>query len=1356
MTLHCTLVAGPGSKQCQPLLELSIDAPDGTDGSAIHDQLVRKFGSGAVTVDGVHLRSMTVGRAPLVNGAVLVDGGAAGPPRRIRPRRAAEDAGSLVLAVHSGAAAGTAVPLNRGSYRIGRSGTRIVIPDPELSREHAEIVVTDTDILLIDLDSANGTYVDGERVRNTAITTDSSIRCGNTLMSLLFSGLPERMLADAGKSVTEPLTVRARPDAGNRTLFLLGALLPLAVGVALAVYTGMWMFLAFSAASAVSVLVPLITGTRQRRDLRSALRAAAEEDRERRRRTAPSLPIVALAAKSSPDNPGAASGSDAVWLRLGQAEQAANIRIEPAGGPMAVPSAGNVPIMLDPGGALTTVAGPPLAVDGLLRSFVMQLAGYPLGKSTRVIIHGRPEDLPLSARYLPGVTLTSTTSAGLRAIKKGQSGHQERQVVILRSTSNWLDDSDTVRDAALERGCQVIHMAPGNAASVKSGVVLSERRSVLRQAHGETVFVPDLAPEEVFASFCRRMADAKPRDNRNQHVPTTCALDEILPLSMADVRSRWDSSHQGCGLTIPLGIGAFGVRDIDLQTDGPHLLVAGTTGSGKSELLRSLVLGLALTYPPDRVNFFFIDFKGGSGLAPLTGLVHCVGLQTDISGHELERTLTSLRAEVRLREERLAAANVPDVTTYRWLPPAKGFPLPHLVIVIDEFRMLVDDAPEALRELMRIASIGRSLGIHLVMATQRPQGALTADIRANVTSSIALRVQSEMESADIINSKAAASIGVDIPGRAYVARGMEPAQEFQAASLGAVRARGPRTDVNVQLTTDYLARPEVAAHPGTASLQTPAQAVAPLADMVKDLCAGREGQLPRRPVAAPLPDVLDEHSLVPPGAAAVPAENGRTVRLGLMDLPAKQMVAPLVWTPDRDGHVAFIGGPASGAGDGLELLASRLMAADAEAHFYFLDSAGAFLPYAAAGRTGAHAGPHELRRAVRILERLTQELGRRLSRPSPDDVPLALVVSGWGSWVSAFRSGPLAWAEDLVQDLVRDGARAKITLLISGERELVTARFYGTVPTRFYFPCGSTEESRTAWPRLPSVPALRGRAVVYGPVSKGEPVVCQFHRPAAAPAGAACGGSTGRPAGPHPFRIEPLPEKIAASRVPGLAPPRGLLPADEGRHAGQRGNVILGVSGNELAAASLRIPEGGVIAILGGPGSGKSNALRALRALNPGTAWASPAPGCARDASWKDFLCRADSGSLPKETVVLADDVDLLTPAAVRDLVQLNALGHALVVTAGFSPLVPRNPLIMEARAAGTGLLLAPRSMGDGDLFGIRFEVEPNAPPGRGILIAAGQSSPVQVAWAGDENAGHGGAGCDKDAVCHEDAGKVD
>ena len=150
----------------------------------------------------------------------------------------------------------------------------------------------------------------------------------------------------------------------------------------------------------------------------------------------------------------------------------------------------------------------------------------------------------------------------------------------------------------------------------------------------------------------------------------------------------------------------------------------------------------------------------------------------------------------------------------------------------------------------------------------------------------------------------------------------------------------------------------------------------------------------------------------------------------------------------------------------------QLLSCGDESHLYLLDAAGAFSAAVTSPRVGAVVGLHELRRAVRVLERVSEEMTRRLSAAHTADAPaLVLALCGWGSWVSAFRAGPLAWAEDLVQDLVRDGARAGITVLVAGERELVTARFFAAVPNRIFLPAGSTDEARLAWPRLPAIDA---------------------------------------------------------------------------------------------------------------------------------------------------------------------------------------------------------------------------------------------------------------------------------------------
>ena len=478
---------------------------------------------------------------------------------------------------------------------------------------------------------------------------------------------------------------------------------------------------------------------------------------------------------------------------------------------------------------------------------------------------------------------------------------------------------------------------------------------------------------------------------------------------------------------------------------------------------------------------------------------------------------------------------------------------------------------------MRIAAIGRSLGVHLVMATQRPQGAVSADIRANVTSCIALRVQSDMESLDVINSRVAAGIPITRPGRAYLVRGNGEPEEFQTATVtppGQGTALGP----HVMEVMEFLNRRT--ADRSTLPAEDPAapfaSAAARLTDEVRALWASSGGGPLRRPVAAPLPT-----------QPAFPVD-GRLdrIRLGLLDIPEEQRVTEFGWVPGTHGHLGLISGSTGGSDAALRLIVDQLLSGRDESHLYLLDAAGAFSAAVTSPRVGAVVGLHELRRAVRVLERVSEEMTRRLSAADTTHAPaLVLALCGWGTWVSSIRASPLAWAEDIVQDLMRDGARAAITVLVAGERELVTARFFAAIPNRIFLPAGSTDEALLAWPRLPDIDAAAGRVVVLGPVSPAASTEGHVGQPfGTLPPALRDGAVT---PGTRPFRVEPLPGLVSVadvrSRAPGRPPPPGPL--------------WLGVGGDELLPAGIHLPRGAVLAVLGGHASGKE--LAASRPTRP-------------------------------------------------------------------------------------------------------------------------------------------------------------
>lgn len=1333
MRLECTLVRSPGpdTDACTSpgkdglCIELTVSAPSGCSGLKLQDVISRKYRVSTLTAGGSPIAGMTVGVPPLVPGVVLVDGNITRP----MDRNPESSSPGLMLAVHGGPGAGIVVPLHRGSFRIGRSGgSEILIADAGMSREHARLEVSEADVTVTDLDSANGTIVDDKRVKRSPVSTDSVIRCGHSTLSIVFGGSLTEQRVDgeaAGSNVAEPLIVGRKAEPGSRGTLIIGAGLPLVIGIGLALITGMWMFLAFTAVSAVSVLIPLMSGRRQRRELKRAVEAAMDADKDRRRRSAPSAADIVLQTWfASPHAIPAPAAEDGVWLRLGLAKQPANVRIEPADPGFPPHLLESVAVTLEPGPGVSRIQGPEEAVAGLVRSVIMQFGAFPLGSGTSVLILGAASRLPLAARFLAQVTLVTQAADCLARLSVTPGRGFDRGVLIMMEDLHGRQPDEIV-SAAVGNGWQVIQCSTTGGDFLKdtdgAQIDLSGSMARLTRAADSIDFAADIVPDQVFNNFCRRVASTPQRDVAGQRVPETCSLEDLLTLSDTELARRWDKSQENPSLAVSLGMGASGPCRFDLQADGPHLLVAGTTGSGKSELLRSLTVSLALSFPPERVNFLFVDFKGGSGLGPLTGLPHCVGMLTDLSQHELHRFLMSMRTEIRRREKLLAQAETPDLTSYRATTAGKVHNLPHLVLVIDEFRMLVEDAPEALRELMRIAAIGRSLGLHLIMATQRPQGAITADIRANVTTSIALRVQSELESADIINSGAAARIQVGSPGRAFLARGSDPPEEFQTAAL--TRTAGTvGGHLTVESTLDVLAGPFVAPRQSDTPMAstTPADAAAPLVRQACSLWTIRGGAPVRAPVAPALPELLPF-----PGRV-----RGGPVELGLVDLPEQQVVTALKWDPLTDGHLGLVGTEPAGTDDALLLVLRQMLETPGEAHFYLLDSDSSLnemseeLPH-----VGAVAGLHELRRGVRVLERVAQEMTVRLSRQSDGaDPPLILVVSGWGSWASALRAGPLVWAEDLLADIVRDGPKAKVTVLISGDRELVTTRFFATLPNRCFFPTGSSEESRLAWPRLPAVPSVKGRAIAYGSLVKGGPSAVQLFTP---PEDLLRLRSTIPSPGTRPFRVERLPVSVQAKAVRAryeAATSRQMVPAKAA--VKQRDHTLLiGVGGDELEPLTLTLPKGGILAVLGGPSAGKSTFLQALPEMNPGEAvWLRPGREGDADSYWSGLAAAETSVELAPGALALVDDADRLSPAAHNSLLDLNKLGVTMVLAAGFSSTVAqRVPLMLQARSNGTGVLICPRSILDCDFFGVRFDLEARPTAGRAAVISGGKAVLTQL-----------------------------
>ena len=394
------------------------------------------------------------------------------------------------------------------------------------------------------------------------------------------------------------------------------------------------------------------------------------------------------------------------------------------------------------------------------------------------------------------------------------------------------------------------------------GVVLSlEEGGTARISwHPDPAFRTNLRIEAVGAREAGVWAiELRAEAARHGFLPAGDALPSEVALSdlgdLGDLDGHGDESARD-GLSAAFSVQSSGPLTIDLVADGPHAVIGGTTGSGKSELLIAWVVALAARYSPGDLSFLLVDFKGGSAFGPLAGLPHTTGTITDLDGAGAARALASLRAEVRHRERELALAGARDITGVQGLA--------RLVIMVDEFAAMLAEHPDLHPLFADLAARGRSLGIHLVLCTQRPSGVLRDSVLANADLRISLRVNNRADSTAVIGTDAAAAIPAEAKGRALVCLADRPpvlAQFARASAADAVAA--------------------AARWPGS----PPA----------------------RRPWIEPLPGLIRlselDGSTAPPGAHL----------LGLVDRPDEQRRDPACWIPGTQGNLLVLGGPAAGA-----------------------------------------------------------------------------------------------------------------------------------------------------------------------------------------------------------------------------------------------------------------------------------------------------------------------------------------------------------------------------------------------------------------------------------------------------------
>jgi S-DNA-T family DNA segregation ATPase FtsK/SpoIIIE len=821
----------------------------------------------------------------------------------------------------------------------------------------------------------------------------------------------------------------------------------------------------------------------------------------------------------------------------------------------------------------------------------------------------------------------------------------------------------------------------------------------------------------VAARFARDLAGLAPAATAHALPRSVRLLDLPTPGLRLDDAGRtaggWSPARDRL-LTV-LGRTADGPVEIDLCRSGPHALVAGTTGSGKSELLQTLIASLALNHPPDRCSLLLVDYKGGAAFAEAAALPHTVGVVTDLDGQTTARALRSLTAELARREAVLAAHQVADIVD---LPG--DVDLARLVIVVDEFATLAEELPGFVPGLVSIAQRGRSLGVHLVLATQRPGGVVSPEIRANCSLRICLRTTDEAESRDVLGTPSAAHLPVDLPGRAYLRTGSAAPTLLQVAR---VATSGP---------------PPAEAGPDVRRWAWPAPASAPPEIPARDSDLARLTQAlvrqaqstrtrsPHRPWRPPLPDRIGVADL--PGAP----RSATRLRLGIVDLPDSQSQRALDLDLADGGTWLAVGGPRSGRSTLLRTVLREAVAqlGPDDLHVHVIESTGGPLGGEAAGlpHTGTVISGEDRLRTVRLVERLAAEIAERRAVGSAGAPPrILLLVDGLEELTAVIDEAEPGSGGATLTRLLRDGGAAGLTCVVTADRAVPGGRLAAVARQRLVLPLADRADYAVAGVPPSAVPTHRppGRALV------GEdPLECQLAVPR--PLGSVVTTPTG--SAPRPLRI---PE-LAAD------PDLGAWPAPP-VHAAAHPPLLLAVGpgGDEGEPLVVDLSRTGGLLVAGPPGSGPSAALDAFardlhgrgtpllrlgrRPSSPGpeelaVEWAAPSDEAAVHA-WL-------SGLDGRPGVLVADDLG--APAEVGVLTALaSAAGGPVVLLAAAQAAqlaaYYQGP-VAALRRARTGLLLCP-GPGDADLLGVRLPRTPvPVRPGSGWLVTGGTVARVQVA----------------------------
>ncbi len=569
-----------------------------------------------------------------------------------------------------------------------------------------------------------------------------------------------------------------------------------------------------------------------------------------------------------------------------------------------------------------------------------------------------------------------------------------------------------------------------------------------------TAFYPDICIEADCRDYAVKLAATKLAGNSAQgdlpNLITFLQLFKVGRVEHLNALDRWKEHDPTRSLATEVGMGEGGVFSIDYHQDfhGPHGLVAGMTGSGKSEFIMTFILSMAVNYHPYEVSFILIDYKGGGMAKTFEKLPHTVGIITNLDGSAIARSLVSIESELARREavfqevsRRIGVSNI-DIYEYQKLFRAGTVsdPMPHLFIISDEFAELKQQKREFMDKLVSTARIGRSLGVHLILATQKPSGVVDEQIWSNSRCRVCLKVQEKGDSMEMIKRPDAAALTKT--GRFYMQVGYNEVFELgQSAWSGAKYipsdrpASGRDNQVKILDNLGHVLRQgEIKQRTAGDSRKQIDVIVEYLADLAE------QEQIKVQPMwQPPLPEMLPYDELLRKYGLK-PSANYRPV-VGEADDPANQRQYPL--TLEADSNLVVYGAVGSGKTTFISTLLSAMMRSHTPEEFgaYLIDfGAETLRAFAKAPHVGDVVLAGDGEKLQNLIKFLNEEMARRRRlcseyggdrqyyvKASGKAMPQILVViHNYAGFIESFEQ-----AENQIAILSRDGGKYGISFLLT-------------------------------------------------------------------------------------------------------------------------------------------------------------------------------------------------------------------------------------------------------------------------------------------------------------------------------------